>query len=322
MVAWCLIEPRCRWLGERLIPSKYTLILPSNVQWDALDEFVKKYTDTCLDWGASDVDSGVFWYYFRPEKSNCMLDPADVIYAEATLSPNAEATTGMYPEYDMVWSDDTLNVVAIFGKAKEDSEGYDSGINAFETFVRRAEAELIESIRPSNRREGEGAAVTIRATLADGKQVNVYVFMIRSVSAAAESFWDTYETLTPAADYIVYNGHSGLGRNIRKLARRGEWRTGQYAIVFMNGCDTYAYIDEALAQAHADVNPDDPHGTKYLDVVPNAMPSYVRSTASATMAIMKGLLSYENPMTYEEILRNIDPAEVALVTEHDNTYRP
>ena len=150
-----------------------------------------------------------------------------------------------------------------------------------------------------------------------------HVFMIRSVSAAGDEFWSRYETLTPAADYIVYNGHSGLGQNVRKLARRGSWRTGQYAIVFMNGCDTYAYIDSALADAHAEVNPDDPEGTKYLDVVANAMPSYVSSTPAATMAIFRGLLSYDEPMTYEEILKSIDSYEVALVTgEHDNTYRP
>ena len=165
--------------------------------------------------------------------------------------------------------------------------------------------------------------MVVKATLADGMQVNVHGFMIRSVDAAKNEFWDQYEALTPTADYIVYNGHSGLGRNVRKLARRGEWQTGQYAIVFMNGCDTYAYIDSALAKAHADVNPDDPDGTKYLDVVANAMPSYVSSTPDATMAIFKGLLSYEAPMTYEDILKNIDPREVALVTgEHDNAYRP
>ena len=66
-----------------------------------------------------------------------------------------------------------------------------------------------------------------------------------------------------------------------------------------------------------------PEGTKYLDIVANAMPSYVSSTAAATMAILNGLLSYDAPLTYEEILKQIDSAEVALVTgEHDNTFRP
>jgi hypothetical protein len=306
------------------VPASYTLILPRSVSWSAQEDFVAKYTDTCLARGAYDVDAGVFWYYFRPERQACVIDEMDVIKIAADLEPNADETEGMYPEYDMVWSDETLNVVAIFGKAKEESEGYDSGINAFRNFAAKAERELGDAVtNVKTTGEGEGGTVLIEATLPDGRQVNVNVFMIRSVSAASSEFWTQYEQLTPTADYIVYNGHSGLGANIRKLARRGSWRTGQYTIVFMNGCDTYAYIDSALADAHAEVNEDDPKGTKYLDVVANAMPSYVSSTAEATMAIMRGLLSYENPMTYEEILKNIDAAEVALVTgEHDNEFRP
>jgi hypothetical protein len=101
------------------------------------------------------------------------------------------------------------------------------------------------------------------------------------------------------------------------------WSPGQYTLVFMNGCDTYAYIDSALANAHAAVNPDDPEGTKHLDIVANAMPSFFRSMPQATMALLDGLLDYENPQTFEDILRDIDPAEVALVTgEHDNVYVP
>ncbi len=312
------------WGDRDKAPETYTFILPRNVGWDGQDDFVEKYTDTCLAWGAHDVDSGVFWYYYRPEKGGCELDESDVFKITADLKPNAEATEGMYPEYDMVWEDNTLNVVAIFGKAKEDSEGYDSGIASFWTFVGKVEEELGSSvISVESHDEGENSTSIVKAMLPDGKLVNVHAFMIRSVSAATEQFWGRYEELTPTADYIVYNGHSGLGRNVRKLARRGSWQTGQYAIVFMNGCDTYAYIDSALAQAHSDVNEDDPEGTKYLDVVANAMPSYVSSTPEATMAIFRGLLSYDAPMTYEEILKNIDPNEVALVTgEHDNTYRP
>mgnify|MGYP006119710669 CR=1 FL=1 len=165
--------------------------------------------------------------------------------------------------------------------------------------------------------------VIIRARRPDGRKVVINAFMIESVSAANNDFWSQYEQLTPTADYIVYNGHSGLGQNIRKLAGRGVWSPGQYTLVFMNGCDTYAYIDSALNDAHAAVNPDDPEGTRYLDIVANAMPSMFISMPEATMAILNGLLSYDNPMTYEEILDDISSYEVALVTgEEDNEYRP
>ena len=91
----------------------------------------------------------------------------------------------------------------------------------------------------------------------------------------------------------------------------------------MNGCDTYAYVDSALADAHAAVNPDDPDGTLYLDVMANAMPSFFRSMPGATMAIVEALLDRQNPKTYEQIFQYIDKSEVVLVTgEHDNVYDP
>ena len=264
------------WGTGKDAPETYTLILPRNLGWDAQDAFVEKYTKTCLARGAYDVDSGVFWYYYRPERDGCNLDASDVVEIPATLSPNAQETEGMYPEYDKVWEDDTLNVVAIFGKAVEDSEGYDSGIRGMWNLRVLSKKNSVSLISTEAFGEGENASNVVKAELPDGKKVNVHIFMIRSVSAATDEFWEQYEALTPTADYIVYNGHSGLGQNVRNLARKGSWQTGQYAIVFMNGCDTYAYIDSALADAHADVNEDDPEGTKYLDIVANAMPAMSR----------------------------------------------
>ena len=126
--------------------------------WDAQDSFVEKYTKTCLARGAYDVDS-VFWYYYRPERDGCTLDAADVVEIPATLSPNAQETEGMYPEYDKVWEDDTLNVV-IFGKAVEDSEGYDGGIQLW-NFTSLVEEELGESLI-STEAFGEGECVERR----------------------------------------------------------------------------------------------------------------------------------------------------------------
>ena len=310
-------------------PGTYELILPQDISYSAVEEFVSKHKTTCVDVHAHDVTSGVFWYYFRPLNRRCQMAEEEIFRFQAKVTASAEETEGKYPEYHKVWEDDTLNVVAIFGKAKDEPSSWDVGTNGYGQFVQQVRRELRGAeivIEPENSAERPGdeqPRTVIRATLPDGKKVNVHAFLIQSVSSASSDFWDTYETLTPDADFIVYNGHSGLGQNVKKLARRGEWRTGQYAIVFMNGCDTYAYIDSALADAHAAVNPDDPEGTLYLDVVANAMPSYFRSMPAATMAIISGLLSYDDPMTYEEILKQIDDAEVALVTgEHDNVYTP
>ena len=105
------------------------------------------------------------------------------------------------------------------------------------------------------------------------------------------TFRARYESLSTRADFIVYNGHAGLGSNIRALASAGKWVAGQYVVVFMNGCDTFAYVDGSLSQAHKAVNPDDTTGWKYIDIVNNGEPAFFASMAGATMAMFRGLLA-------------------------------
>ena len=161
------------------------------------------------------------------------------------------------------------------------------------------------------------------ASLPDGRSAVVTALLVDNVRTAPTAFNQRYAELSRDADLIVYNGHAGLGANIRALARKGDWVRGQYAIVFMNGCDTYAYVDSALADAHSAVNPDDPNGTKYLDIVTNAMPSFFHSMSGATMALIRGLMQFDDPQTYEQMFMNIDDAEVVLVSgEQDNEFVP
>jgi len=98
---------------------------------------------------------------------------------------------------------------------------------------------------------------------------------------------------------------------------------GQYLLFFSNGCDTYAYVDGSMAQTRAAFNADDPTGTKYMDIVTNAMPAFFASDASATMAIIRALMNIAQPLTYEKMFRNIDSSQVVLVSgEEDNVYTP
>ena len=97
----------------------------------------------------------------------------------------------------------------------------------------------------------------------------------------------------------------------------------QYVIVFMNGCDTYAYVDDALYAAHREVNPTDPIGTRYVDLVTNAMPAYFRDMTEASMAMVDALSNPDKPLTYDEIFANIADDQLVLVTgEDDNVYEP
>ena len=61
-----------------------TLTLPYNSP--GVEEFTEKYKDSCVGWGAHDVDQGSIWYYFRPAHYSCELEEEDIIKAEASVS--------------------------------------------------------------------------------------------------------------------------------------------------------------------------------------------------------------------------------------------
>jgi hypothetical protein len=312
------------------VPSSYTLRLPRVAGTTGLTEFTDAYSHDCVDWSAHDVDVNSMWYYFRPDASGCTFADGDVTEAPATVSVSDINTTGKYPEYDKVWEDGTLRVTAVFGKNEADSESNsDAGISAFNRFSREVRSFLDDvgyTSTPADLPYNPGAEnpdLVFEAQLADGRDIVVTALLVDNVRTAGPQFDQRYAALSRDSDIIVYSGHSGLGANIRALAQKGDWVTGQYAIVFMNGCDTYAYVDSALADAHTAVNADDPNGTRYLDLVMNGMPSYFHSNATNVMALVRGLASFDAPMTFEQIFEDIDSSQVVLVSgEQDNEYVP
>lgn len=311
------------------VPETYTFHLPRDFSREGKREFVDNYGDECVSYSAHDVDANSMWYYYRPASRGCDLSEEHLVQPTAELAPSEVETSGKYPEYHRIWEDDLLKITAVFGKYESGATGSDSGISAYNKFVATMERTLEEGdleTTPENLPSRPGVdvpEVTFAAEYDDGRRIEIHAFLVDGVRSASQEFYDQYAELTKDSDLIAYNGHSGLGSNIRAMARRGEWREGQYSIIFMNGCDTYAYVDSALADAHARVNPDDETGTKYMDLVMNAMPSYFSSMADATEAFVDGLMRRDDPVTYEHIFEDIDDSQVVLVSgEQDNEFVP
>lgn len=324
------VEMLVAWGEKDDVPETYTLKLPRDMTREGKQVFVEDYGEDCIKFTSSDVDANSMWYYYRPESYGCELAGEDLVTPEASVSVSEVNTTGRHPEYHKVWEDDILKVAAVFGKAEEGvTDPSDAGIEAYNEFVGEVRNQLEGNDLTTSPQDAptepgiEVPNITFEATLDETHRVEVHAILVDNVRTAGPDFDETYEKLSRDADLITYNGHSGLGSNIRALARKGDWQENQYNIVFMNGCDTYAYVDDSLAEANAAVNPDDDTGTKYLDLVMNAMPSYFKNNAESTMALMKGLMNYEEPQTYERMLENISPSQVVLVSgEQDNEFVP
>jgi len=319
------------WGKRNSVPQTIELQSPLDVSSSGQTAFATKYGHTCIDVGAHDVDAGSMFYYYRPKATGCTVAAADVNKVTVTLSPSPVQTTGKFPEYNKIWEDNTLNVVAIFGKNEDGATTNDVGINAYNKFVGAMKTELATrglTTVPANvsSTPGVGAPdVELNATLPGGKKIKVVALLTDNVriGLTQPAFRARYEALSTRADYIVYNGHAGLGTNVRALAAAGKWVAGQYVVVQLNGCDTFAYIDDALNRAHKIINPDDTTGYKYIDLVNNGMPAFFHELSNTTMAMFRGLVAYDAPKTFEKIFTGIDASQVVLVSgEQDNVYTP
>lgn len=318
------------WGKRDNVPQTYELKMPKDVSNAGLEAFTEAYSHSCVDFGAHDVDTSSMWYYYRPNQSRCQLKDDDIAAFTATATVSDINTTGKYPEYDKIWEDDVLKAVVVFGKNEADAtQNWDAGISAYNSFLAKMKTELREFdvvTEPADVASNPGVNtpdVTFRADLGDGKSVEIVALLVDGVRVAGPEFDARYEELSGKADFIAYFGHSGLGANIRALARKGRWEQGQYVVVFMNGCDTYTYVDRSLADAHAAVNPNQESDYQYIDLLMNAMPAFFRSNANNAVAVIRALMSFDDPLTYEKMFEGIDSAQVVIVSgEQDNKFVP
>ncbi len=318
------------WGDKVNVPATFELKLPKDISYSAQSSFATKYGHACVDFGAHDVDAGSMFYYFRPRASGCTFEAADIVTLTASVSPSPINTTGKFPEYNKVWEDNLLQVVAVFGKYEDGATtASDAGIAGYNEFVKAMKTELGTAAVtvPASVPSSPGVStpdIEWNLTQPDGKKVRVVALLVDNVREGGPVFEARYNDLSTKADYITYNGHAGLGANVRFLANKGAWVKGQYVVVFMNGCDTFTYVDDALNNAHKAVNPDDTTGAKYIDIVLNAMPSYFSNMPTATLAIFRALRNgMTTPKTYEQVFAGISSSQVVLVTgEQDNVFTP
>ena len=115
--------------------------------------------------------------------------------------------------------------------------------------------------------------------------------------------------LSEKADLLVYSGHSGLGKNINALAAKGKVAKGKYQLVYLNGCQSFAYLGTAMHDKHTAANGKDvdPDGTKYLDVVANALPAYGDDGATS-LTLYRAMLDFH--------IEQRAQATVAVVEHH------
>lgn len=308
------------WPKERATPATYELVIPRDTT--ALAAFNSKYDGPC---GHAKYGAETFWYNFDPKAEGCTIDAADAQRTVATVAPHPQSTQGMYPEYDKLWADDALDMVAVFGIISSNTPS-DDGAATREKLLR----DVSGSLRGAVRTEGPVTRGVLAESTVTGKvdvggrerTVNITGILVQEVSTAGAQFDARYEALSAKADIVVYYGHSGLGKNIRSLARTTGAAKGKYQLAYLYACQTLGYLDPAMFERRTALNEGDPEGTKFLDIIASTLPAY-GDQGRAFFDLYRAVLDQAAPKSFNDIIRSADASHIPVVYgEHDNTFRP
>lgn len=310
------------WPKGAKVPKTYELVLPKDVT--ALRAFDETYDGTC---GRKVYGYGTFWHDFNPSARSCQVNEADVVRATATVAVHPQTTEGKYPEYDQVWADDTLDVVAVFG-AIASTQPTDEGARMREQLLAVAKASLHDAVRTdAPPMDLVVADSTVSGTIALGgveRKVNVTGIFLKSIAITSAAFKQRFTELTANADVIIYEGHSELGESINAFGRGLGATAGKYQLVYLYGCQTLAYLEPDMHDKRVELNGParDPEGTKFLDVIATALPAY-GDNGRSSIGLYMAMLDMGSPKTFEDLIRDISPRHLTTVYgEHDNTFQP
>ena len=312
------------WPKNTESPKSYELALPL----DATDlyAFNTKYDGKC---GRNEYGVETFWHDWNPKASGCTIDDADVVRAKADdIKPHAKETSDKYPEYTEMWKDGRLDVVAIFGIISSNTPS-DYGYGEARRFLDGAKAKLKDAKVTDDAKSAsilQQQTLTGKATI-DGtdKDVSVTVIVVQELQSVRADFDATYDTLSEKADLILYNGHAGLGKNVNALARKGKVAKDKYQLVLMNGCQTFAYLDTTIFDRRREANgaQNDPDGTKFLDVMGNALPGYANNLASMSSTLFAAAVTPAQPKSYRQLMETMPASHIVVVFgEEDNRFTP
>lgn len=325
------------WDKGTTVPAGVPVVLPSRVDDESKTKFFGAFSSTCSeDPNDSDLSAESFYYYFRPESDKCQLfkmhlDPDTAYTTAMAIKPSTQQTEGKAPEYGKIWEDNRLVATMIFGTFKKGATGNgDVGIGAYNTMYTMLRRRFG---KPSWQNVSIGGLlglgvpgmrnpdVEMEWDLGGGRKLNVDILLIDKEALQEENpkLAARYEQRTQISDYVSYNGHSGFGANIRALAHMGSFTKGQYQLYLVNGCDTFAYVDDSLRAAHEAVNP----GSKpyeYFDIITNALPAPFAALASENMTVLEAMLG--KTATYREILSHFNASQHAIVTGEEDNHWP
>jgi hypothetical protein len=324
------------WDRKEQIPTSMQVYLPKSIIKDGNQDFFESYSKNCsLDPDSGELDVYTFYYWYRPQVETCGL--AQGTYNSSVSNMNilklrlsGQNSVNKYPEYDKIWEDGKLVYTVIFAANQEGATANsDYGVNTFNNFYNLLINKLgrpyytypkISKITGPNGFSNPRIEMKFRTSKGD---IVVNMFMLDKYGIQNPPFYFTnvFSELTKVSDVISYNGHSAYEANIKALASQGTYTPGRYHIFYINGCDTFSYVDDTLRSKISTISSSSTD-YEHVDMILNTMPSfYGEPMYSSNANLLISLLNSDS--TYRKILSYFHDSQKAVVIgEEDNRFIP
>lgn len=313
------------------------LILPNNPDEVYSAGFVDK-TNFCTD--SHYTSEGDFWYFWSPDRYNCPLQEGrdyQRIRGNLVRIANTQQT---YPEYDrLIGPDQKIRMDVLFGMddpGKGRNPLTSSDINATNYrdlrqsllqlgyTVRTWASDEIFAITPLQKTPPYVEEFT-KWTPAAPLVVRMF-FGPSDIGGDSRPFHYFLKDAFDHAGVLIYDGHSGLGGhlNLRAIERlQGismAMNKDRYQIFFINSCTSYTYYNNTYFLRKR--SPQDPSGTKNLDLLANALPTSFFSIPNSSLALIRAVDDWATgraTQSYQELVRLMDSGNLFGVNgDEDN----
>ena len=278
------------WNHREEPPEVLSLIFPTASDVKTTINLHEIYVKTC----GLPYEEGpeTFYFYFRPELPECLIDLEDPqgnwLVMDIELSPSSATPTASRPNYAEVWKDGELVVTTVFGKL---DEGFESGATHL---IRELKAQLGE---PSLWLQKEiGYFTYTRAKFATRRgplDIRIFDLKDKDLASASEALLRLLKLSSARSDYLSYNGHSGYGSKVGSFTEAVGWGDSDaYRLLYLNGCDTFTYLDTGFFGGRAP-----------MDVITTVLSGYFAYMGSYNLTLINSLI--EATDTFSSLLEQL-----------------
>lgn len=260
--------------------KEYTFMIPIYK-----GNFFEKSKGQCTE--ATDVDDGNFWYHWDPKKSGCpFIENKDYTVVNAPLNYITN-TTKTYPEYEKLIRNGGLRMTLFFGLADYDDNDWNPDTNhsdwgvkgfrrekevltqlGFEAYI-WTEAEVRKWYNPESGRPIPHLETLTKKTPHGLMTIRLFLGNT-GLDHDSRAFHLFYKDSIWNDSVMVYNGHSGIGKNL-DTRLIGPLRgikmpiSNDYQVFFLGSCVPYSYYTDLYFTKKSSET--DPTGTKGLEII-------------------------------------------------------